>query len=72
MQENLFTARDAKDAKENHKHRENKFGDTASLRAKINHQSQVFSSEMFYCFCFSFASLASFAVSVLFEFSDRD
>src|SRR5258708_25954341 len=42
--------------------RENKFRDTASLRAEINHQSQVFFSEMVFCFCFSFASLASLAV----------
>src|SRR5260221_2273995 len=41
--------------------RENKFRDTASLRAEINHQSQDFFSEMVFCFCFSFASLASLA-----------
>ena len=72
MQENLFTAKDAKDAKEKQKQKnipeEKTYDWWLILARKLAVSPNLFSLSLW----FSFASLASLAVSVSFEFSDRD
>jgi hypothetical protein len=72
MQESLFTAKDAKDAKEKQKEKSIPKEKTCGRWLILARRLAVSPKLILPCLWFSFASMASFAVSVSFEFSDRD